>query len=163
MSYAIRCSVCRVKFSWKPADGLPDECPNPECRTRMGHDNDDTVICMPSLRSARTDANDKVYRDMERGSEIRAQAAAELTGASVAEMSALKITDLKPTRHEGDVAAPPLPPHLRGVGGFADNGQSFGTGTSSGAVTVNGQVTTGIEPNAGMRAHTSVQRLMRGH
>lgn len=107
----IRCPECRVKFRWDIEQfGYPDVCPNKACKTRIGHDGDDSVICMPFVRSsAKTASVDKVYRDMERGSETRAQVAAEMTGATAAEMSGLKITDLRTSGRPGDVAAVPVP------------------------------------------------------
>lgn len=108
MAYSLRCPACRVKFPWNPKKGFPDYCPNKACDTRIAHDVDDNVICMPSLRSAGTTANDKLYRDMERSSEYRAEAAAQAAGVPVSEMSGLKITNLNDTRHEGAIAAVPV-------------------------------------------------------
>ena len=100
---------------------------------------------------------DQVYRDIERGSEIRAQIAAEQVGATPAEMSGIKITDLRPTTQPGSVAAPPLPAHLQGVGGFGGaNGVQYSP-----------LVQSGPEPNAGARMRTSLQNhhgsLTRGY
>ena len=164
MAFSIRCPICRKKFPWEPAVGFPDECPNPECQSRIAHDREDDDVVMPFIRtSAKTKATDQVYRDMEHASEHRAQQAMELTGASAAEVASLKITDLKPTRHEGAIAAPSLPAHLQNVGRFAGSGSEFAVGTASGAVTVDGKTTTGIVPNAGMKAQSTIQRLMRGY
>ena len=104
MAYSLRCPVCRVKFPWDPKAGMPDLCPNEDCNSRIGVE-DNTVICMPSIRTARTKANDKVYHDIETASAHRAEAAAEMAGVPVSEMAGLKVTDLNSTRHEGDVAA----------------------------------------------------------
>ena len=148
MAWSLRCPVCRKKFAWEdPAKkGFPDNCLL--CKAYIGHDRDDDDIVMPFIRtSGKTKATDQVYRDMERGSEVRAQAAADQLGVPVAEMSDLKITDLKPTTHHGDVAAPPLPPHLRNLGSF---GQSQGAEFAASAHT-------GPEPHAGARARAALQ------
>ena len=138
-----------------------------ECEIELSHIVPDDVIVMPSLRSAKMAATDKVYRDMERGSEVRAQAAADLVGAPVAEMSSLKITNLKDNQREGDIAAmesqaamdrfktfTPTPV------GWQANGAELASGVASGAVSVNNQVYAGIEPRAGARAIERVQRKL---
>lgn len=166
MSYSLRCPICRGKFPWKdPTQGFPSKCEL--CGETIGVDVPDDVIVMPSLRSAKMAATDKVYRDMERGSEVRAQAAADLVGAPVAEMSSLKITNLKDNQREGDIAAmesqaamdrfktfTPTPV------GWQANGAELASGVASGAVSVNNQVYAGIEPRAGARAIERVQRKL---
>jgi len=127
-------------------------------------------VVMPFIRSAKTSNNDKLYRDMERGSEFRAEKAAELTGASVADMSSLKITDMNDQMRAGDMAAKAeadaamarLKATTKAPIGFAENGAEFSAGISSGAISVNGQIMTGIEPNAGARAAQRVARKMQG-
>ena len=47
--------------------------------------------------------------------------------------------------------------------GFQENGAEYSSGISTGAVAVNGKITTGIEPNAGARAAMRVQRKMQGY
>lgn len=107
--YSIRCPVCRQKFGWDPLQGFPDDCPNPECQSHIGHDRADEDVVVPFIRTdTRTKATDQLYRQMEAGSEFRAQAAAEMLGVPTSEMSGLKITDLRDNQHEGDIAAPPV-------------------------------------------------------
>ena len=154
MAFQIRCAICRQAFPYKPTDGMPELCPNPQCQSRMASDRADDDIVMPFIRSARTDATDKVYRDMEKGSETRAQIAAEMTGASVAEMSGLKITDMNDRQRPGDIAA--LQPTPEMGQHFQSNGAEFMAGNAAGAVAVNGQVTNGIVPRAGA---TAVEKL----
>ena len=151
MAYSLRCPTCRVKFPWNPTDGMPELCPNENCNSRIGADVDDNVICMPSIRSARTKANDKVYREMEAASEQRAQVAAEMAGVPVSDMADLKITDLRSTQHEGDVAAVPVNNEVsrlidRGIGGFQGDGAGYGAGVQTGPV-----------PNAGAHMRTHLQ------
>ena len=107
MAFSIRCPDCRKKFPWKPNDGFPDKCPNPECQSHIGLTEQQVIdIPMPFLSSAKNRSVDKVYRDMEAGSEIRVAKAAEMTGATKEEMSSLKITDLKTGQRQGDIAMP---------------------------------------------------------
>lgn len=169
MAIILKCPDCEQKFKWTFSDESrwPDHCPL--CGEFMGIDKDDTVIVMPSLRSARTDANDKVYRDMERGSEQRVHLAAEAAGCSPAEMSSLKITNLN-DRRDSEIAAMPVQntvtQHMDSMNarggqfGFSGmGGAEWAVGTKDGAVTVNGRTVTGIAPRAGVTAIGAVQRL----
>jgi hypothetical protein len=114
-------------------------------------------------------ANDKVYRDIEAGSEQRVERAAELTGATKDEMSSLKITNMNDNMRAGDMAAQDASEAMKRLQassptpiGFQSNGAEFSKGIAQGAVALNGQVTTGIEPNAGARAAARVARRMQG-
>lgn len=83
MATKIRCQACRQTFPWDftAAGGWPDVCPNKSCGTRIGGDRADDDIVLPFIStSGKTRATDKVYRDMERGSEIRAEAARDDRG-----------------------------------------------------------------------------------
>lgn len=157
MALRLRCPSCRKAFPWQPSEGMPDDCPL--CGAKVGTDRADDDIVMPFIRSARTDRTDKVYRDMEAGSETRARIAAEMTGAPVSEMSALKITDLNSNQREGDIAAVLRPTAAEGQF-FQPNGAQYMADNASGAVTVNGQVTTGIAPRAGATAVQSIRGAM---
>jgi hypothetical protein len=163
MGYSIRCPVCRQKFPWNPVSGFPEFCPNVSCESRIAHDRDDDDIVMPFFKSAGTKANDDLYRQMEAGSEQRAQMAAAQAGVPVSEMADLKITNLNSTRHEGDIAAPPVvnpvtrqmdairainPNAAVGFGGGAEAGMYF-----------SGAVSQGHSPNAGARAQSAIRQL----
>lgn len=112
----------------------------------MGIDADDTTICMPSLRSAKTTANDALYRQMEKGSEIRAEAAAAQLGVPVSEMSALKMTNMKDNVKQGETYAPSVTAqqaNLESGGskvGFQVNGAEYAS-----------MVKAGPYPNAGAK------------
>src|SRR5271166_2881475 len=104
MGYSLRCPSCRGKFPWNPTEGMPDICPL--CEGKVGHDRADDDIVLPFIRSSgRSKIIDNVYRDMERGSEVRAAAAAEMAGVPVSEMSSLKITDMNDRQKPGDISA----------------------------------------------------------
>lgn len=165
MGYSIKCRLCNGKFKWNPLDGYPTHCAH--CNAYIGIDVPDDVIVMPAFLGAKTKATDKLYRDMEAGSQFRAEKAAEMTGSSVSDMASLKITDMKDNMRAGDMAAVEanaamdrLKASTRAPVGFADNGASYSDGVSSGAVSINGKVITGIEPRAGARAVERVQRIM---
>lgn len=169
MAYSIRCPVCREKFPWIPTDGFPEECPNTGCKSRIAHDRADDDIVLPFIRSsAKTKAVDGMYRQMEEGSEFRAQAAAAELGVPASEMSSLKITNMQDNLRPGDMAAKEVTAanntvvrHMEatGVGGFQQNGAGFASGTSTGAINVNGKIVQGIEPRAGARTMSRIQRL----
>ena len=166
----LRCPYCRVAFPWDASLPWPDRCPLPDCKEDISiPDRGDNGVVMPFIRSPKTTANDKVFRDIEAGSEERVARAAELTGATKDEMSSLKITDMNDNMRAGDIASKESDAALQRLQsmsptpiGFQANGAEFSAGISQGAVNVNGKVSTGIEPNAGARAAARVARRMQG-
>ena len=165
MAIKLRCTACRDTFPWDAAKKWPDYCPL--CGTDISSPERDSIV-MPFVRSStKTKAVDDMYRQMEDGSEFRATAAAQELGVPVAEMSDLKITNMKDNLRTGDTTAVEVTAannaivkHMEATkqGGFQNNGAAYGAGTASGAVNVNGQIVTGIEPRAGARALTNLQR-----
>lgn len=158
----IRCPACRVKFKWDITRGYPEFCPNEDCSTRIAHDRADDDIVLPFIRSTeRTKAVDKVYRDIEQGSEVRAQAAAEMTGAPASEMSSLKITDLRDNQRYGEHAVQlqnnPVSQMMQ------QNPHTFGFGSAG--VQYSGQVSSGDAPNMGahMRNFIRNEHSKTGH
>lgn len=155
MAVILKCPKCEQKYRWNAAiETAPEYCPNQDCDwqdTKW----DDSVVTMPFIKSARTKANDQVYRDIERSSEVRAEQAAVMAGVPVSEMAGLKITNLN-DRKDAEIAAPPVP----NIGQkYAPNGAEFSAGIASGDVTVNGQTARGIAPRAGMRALSGLKSL----
>lgn len=153
MAFKLRCPECREAFPWDPKAAWPRFCP--QCRADINNDRDDDDIVMPFIRSsAKVAAVDNVYRAMEAGSEHRAKVAAEMTGASVAEMSSLKITDLKTGGREGDISAVTVNNPISqaidanpGVYGFRpQEGLQYSQGVGVGPV-----------PNAGAKMRTAIQ------
>jgi hypothetical protein len=107
VGFTLRCPDCRGKFPWASNTAFPQYCPL--CSADIGHNRDDDDIVVPFIRTSQSSkAVDDVYRQMEAASEERAKLAAEMVGCSPEEMSGLKITDLRPTKHPGDIAAPPV-------------------------------------------------------
>jgi hypothetical protein len=167
----LRCTSCRKAFPWEASLTWPKVCPL--CGDDIGgEDRGDNGVVMPFIRSARMAATDKTYRDIEAGSEERVARAAELTGSTKEDMSSLKITNIHDNMKQGDIAsmeatqAEAALQRLQASSpmkiGFQPNGAEFSSGISTGAVAVNGKITTGIEPNAGARAAMRVQRKMQG-
>ena len=168
MAFALRCPDCRKAFKWEPLAPEPRYCPL--CNADLGEPIPDNVIAMPAFLSAKTKAGDAIYRQAETASEHRVQAAAALAGCDPSEMSALKITDMRSTKHAGDIAAMPVVNEVTkqmdavnargGNFGFGANGAEFAAGTATGAVTVNGVTTQGIEPRAGAKTLGVIQRSL---
>jgi hypothetical protein len=167
----LRCTFCRGAFPWEASLPWPKACPL--CKEDISiPDRGDDGVVMPFIRSGRMAATDKTYRDIEAGSEQRVERAAELTGASKEDMAALKITNLNDNMRHGDIASMEMKQadaameRLKASSpmqiGFQPNGAEFSNGISTGAVALNGKITTGIEPNAGARAAMRVQRKMQG-
>lgn len=157
MAFVIKCNACSHRLPWKPTDKTPSECP--KCGASFGEERDDSDVVMPFIRSAKTTNNDKLYRDMEKGSEVRAELGAQAAGCSVSDMSAMKMTDMRDNQREGDIAAKMVPTADDGKF-FQPNGAEYAAGTANGVVTLNGQVTTGIQPRAGIRAMSTIQGIM---
>lgn len=151
MAFQLRCPDCRKAFPWKPTAGMPEQCPL--CDVRIGNDRADDDVVMPFIRSAKTTNNDKLYRDLEKGSETRAELAAQQLGVPVSDMLAMKMTDMNDSQREGDIAAKLVPD--KGEGQYfqpGSNGAEFMAGNASGAVTVNGVTQLGVVPRAGANA-----------
>lgn len=155
MAVILKCPTCEEKFRWEfvQEDKWPKACPL--CGADQGANDDDAVICMPSLRGARTKAIDDTYRQAEQGSELRAQLAAEQVGVPVSEMSGLKITDMKTGVKPGETYAVDNTVQNRKnleAGGTAPR---FVGGDGSG---YSGQVQSGPHPNAGAKMRTALQQ-----
>jgi endogenous inhibitor of DNA gyrase (YacG/DUF329 family) len=167
MAFALRCPECRKAFKWEVSKPDPRYCPL--CSADLGEPPDDSVISIPAFLSAKTKANDKVYRDIEASSVVRMEKAAEAAGVPVSEMSDLKITNMRDNGREGDIAAVPVVNDVTrqmdalnakgGQMGFgSQSGPEFAAGIATGAVTVNGVTTHGIHPRAGAKALAAIQR-----
>lgn len=166
MGFSLRCPDCRRKFPWEPTVAWPRFCPL--CNADINNDRDDDDVVMPFMHlSGKTARTDQVYRDLEAASENRVQQAAEAAGVDASEMASLRITNLKDAK-TGEISAPPIDNditrHMARTGsdgwGGGNAREAYGAGTASGAVTVNGQVTQGIAPRAGMTAMSRLQSVL---
>jgi hypothetical protein len=136
--FSAKCPECGGKFPWEPTKGYPKACPL--CGFDTSIDEDATAIVLPAFLSAASKANDKLYRDMEKGSEFRAQAAAEMAGVPVSEMSGLKITNLN-DRRDAEIAAKDTEARMAAArlglpsieAPFQQNGASFSGAVQTGA------------------------------
>jgi hypothetical protein len=142
----IRCPVCRTKFKWDITQGYPEFCINTECESRIAHDRADDDIVLPSMRSSKLAVADRVYREMEAGSEVRAQAAASMMGVPTAEMSELKITNLRDNQRQGDLAVAQR--NLPGVAYDPSAGSQYASSVRSGPF-----------PNRGMQVLDNVRAM----
>lgn len=150
--WILRCTECGHKIRSKTLEG-PDVCPS--CKTPIERDDPIDVPALPFIRSSgKTAATDKVYRDIEKGAEIRAQAAAEYLGVPTVEMSGLKVTNMRDNVKPGENSAMPVNNSVTqlmqanpNIGGFRG---AEGLGYS-------GAVQTGPAPNAGARMRTALQ------
>ena len=161
--FSAKCPECGGKFPWEPTKGYPKACPL--CGFDTSIDENATAIVLPAFLSAKSKANDKLYRDMERGSEVRAQMAADVAGVPVSEMSGLKITNLN-DRRDAEISA--IDREAKEAAGrlgmaspdapFKPNGAELGPGIAAGEVTINGHTQRGIMPRAGMQAQSAIQK-----
>ena len=144
----MKCPECEGKFPWVPTDGHPKACPL--CGFDTSLPEDASAIVLPAFLTNVSRNSDNLYRAMEKGSEFRAQVAAEQAGVPVSEMAGLKITNLNDRRDteiaakdaEARAAAARLGmPSLESA--FGQNGSSF-----------SGAVQTGSYANAGAKFQT---------
>ena len=156
MAFALRCPECRKCFKWEVSKPDPRYCPL--CSADLGEPPDDDVISIPAFLSAKTKANDKVYRDIETSSIVRMEKAAEAAGVPVSEMSDLKITNMRDNGREGDIAAVPVVNDVtRQMDALNQRGGQFGW-QGSNAAEYSGAVQTGPYPNVGAKLRSSIQR-----
>jgi hypothetical protein len=147
----LKCPDCAETFKWPGEQKWPEFCPH--CRAQMTTRGDDE-ICMPFIGRAQTKATDSVYRRMEAGSEVRAQAAADMLGVSAADVSDLKINNLRDTRY-GEVAHVPV---SNDVSKLMD-ATPDATGFQSAGVQFSGNVQTGPFPNTGAKFQTELRKF----
>jgi len=131
---------------------MPDLCEL--CGAKVGHDRADDDIVLPFIRNhGFTKSVDDVYRQMEAGSITRTEIAAAMTGASVAEMSSLKITNLKDNQRPGDI--PAVVPN-NPVSELMASAPQFGFQPAAG-LQFSQSTSQGPEPNAGAKMRTMLQ------
>lgn len=150
--WVLRCPECGEKFRSKSK-----ELPCPHCGWKPEEEPEDGIIDipMPFIRiSGKTAAADKLYRDMEKGSEVRAQAAAEQLGVPVSEMSALKMTDMRDNAKPGENSVVPV---RNDVTQFMAANPGLGGFQGANGVGYSGAVQTGPAPNAGAHMRTALQ------
>jgi len=150
MGYSIVCNFCRAKTRYDAKKPMPSKCP--ECSSSWGQERADSDVVVPFLHlSGVTKAHDSVFRQVEAASERRAEMAAEAAGCSVSEMSGLKITDLRSSRHQGEVAAVPVNNSVtQRMDEMRARGLPTGFGVPNGAE-YGANVQAGAFPNAGAR------------
>lgn len=100
----LRCPDCVQTFKWPGNQPWPDFCPH--CRAPVSQGS--AEIAMPFIRSAKTKANDQLYRQMEAASEQRAQEAASILNVPASDVSDLKMTNMRDGMKQGDTAIIPV-------------------------------------------------------
>ncbi len=100
----LRCPDCAQTFKWPGDQAWPEFCPH--CRAPVSQGTDE--IAMPFIRSAKTKANDQLYRQMETASEQRAQEAASMLNVPVSDVADLKMTNMRDGMKQGDTAFIPV-------------------------------------------------------
>ena len=157
MAFALRCPDCRKAFKWEPSKPTPRYCPL--CSADMGEEKDDNVVCLPAFLSAKTKANDQVYRDTEAASINRMEKVAELTGTPVSELSDMKITNLRDGRHEGEMSAIPVVNEVtQAMDAINARGGNVGWQGANGAE-FSGAVQSGPFPNQGAKVRSMIHQM----
>jgi hypothetical protein len=149
--WKLRCPDCSGTFKWPGDQELPAFCPLCQAPQTIKADDD---ICLPFIRSAATKAIDNVYRDMERGSEVRAQAAADILGVSASDVSDLKITNIRDAKY-GEQSFVPV---TNDVTRMMDATPKT-TGFQANGAMLSPDVQSGPNANSGARMRTSLQKM----
>lgn len=152
MGFSLKCPECRGKFPWQPKLRYPKICPL--CEADIGCDRDDDDIVMPSIRTMRSVTADKVYRDIEKGSEVRAELAAQAVGCDPSEMSGLKITNMN-DRNDCEIGHVELPANNEVAAAMAKM-PSMGFGNAG--LAYSGAVGQGEHANAGARTQAMIRQ-----
>lgn len=100
-----RCPECKGEFDFlhHPSDEPPPErCEL--CHEWMGDQPEVSPVIRLNLGTHKGKTPDALFRRMEAASTARAEQAAEMTGASVEEMGAIKMTNMKDNSRPGDMA-----------------------------------------------------------
>jgi hypothetical protein len=159
VAFALRCPECRRAFRWDVNKKFPRYCQFEDCKADFGEERPDDEICMPAFLTAKNKSVDQVYRDTERLSEARAEKAAEMLGVPASEMSDMKITDFRPTKHEGAIAAPPVVNEVtQRMDQMAAMGLPTGFGVGPTGAEYCGAVSSGPFPNVGAKMRSMIHQ-----
>ena len=154
MAFALRCPECRGTFRWDPKK-YARYCLL--CEADFGPERPDDEIVMPAFLSAKTRATDQVGRDLMDSSNVRAEKAAEMLGVPVSEMSDMKVTDLKSTKHEGMVAMPQVVNEVtQRMDAMQKMGLPVGFGAGPTGAEYSGAVASGPFPNVGAKMRSMI-------
>ena len=137
MGFRYRCPEfsCRQTFPWDSKDVGPTCCPH--CGFTY-KEEEEGVISMPNILSARTKSIESVARGVMDASETRMEMAAEMAGGTKDEYSSLKITDMNDGRNSEFAVKDVVNPVTQvmdatpGVTGFQSNGAAFAQATNQG-------------------------------
>lgn len=127
---------CRKTFPWDSKDDPPNLCPHCGYSYR---EEEEGVISMPNILSAKTKSIEGVARSVMDSSETRAEMAAEMAGGTAADYSSLKITNLNDGRNSEFAVKDVVNPVTQvmdatpGLTGFQPNGAAFAQATNVGA------------------------------
>lgn len=146
----LKCPDCAETFKWPGEQKWPDFCPL--CRAQLSTGTDE--ICMPFISSARAKSPDQVYRQMEAGSIVRAQAAADILGVSISDVSDLKLTNLKDNTLPGETAHIPV---VNEVSKMMDKAPDA-TGFQAMGAQLSAGTQTGPLPNVGAKFQTILRK-----
>ncbi len=98
-----KCPDCKGEFDFlhhPSTEPPPDECEL--CGSYMGDDPRPAPVLHLNVGKDKNKVGDKLYRDMEKATDARIEHAAEMTGASVTELSGMRMTNMKDNMRAGD-------------------------------------------------------------
>jgi len=163
MAWALRCPDCRKAFKWDLTQEYPETCPLCGATQASDKSEGDNVIVMPNFLSAKTKNNDALQRQTVDASEVRMHKAAEMAGCDVSEMADLKITNLLPTKHEGDIAIAPVNNAVsQHMDAMNARGMPVGFQGNQAAIEFAAAAHQGPDSHAGARAAERTQKILHG-
>jgi len=155
-----QCPSCvgRFSFTHHPSDEPPPRfCPLCGFDTEFDPDAMQQVLTAPHIGKPIAKLGDQTYRQLEAGSEFRAQMAMEQHGLDTEQANALKITNMRDNAHYGETSVVEVNNEVTRVmaqvqqmGGQVGYAAQTGLGYSS-------TVSTGPFPNAGARAQKALR------
>lgn len=155
------CEACDGQFTILKDDRDPPPAHCACCGAATG-DDPEPILNFSRIGKAQHKTLDSVYRNLESSSAARAQEAADMQGCSVADMSMIKVTNMKDNLREGDTSfiapspAPvqtysPPPSNIRPMDGSAGLATAQMIKTQQGG-SIGHQVMGGLKQNHNMRA-----------
>lgn len=153
------CPQCRARFPFQ--SGVDPACP--DCGYTL-QDRSNNGVAAPRIGYFKNKSADRIYRQEEAASRDRAHMAAEITGESVSDMSAMLQTNQKDGLREGDTSAPSIRPDNQVAAALAaapppspQAAPLYGNAGNSAGLAFSAAVAQGPYPNVGAKIQQKVR------
>jgi hypothetical protein len=153
------CPQCRARFPFQ--SGVDPECP--DCGYTLT-DRSNNGVAAPRIGYFKNKSADRIYRQEEAASRDRAHMAAEITGDSFSDMSAMLQTNQKDGLRAGDTSAPSIRPDNQVAAALAaapppspQAAPMYGAAGNSAGLAFSAAVAQGPMPNMGARTQQKIR------